>query len=63
MFVFFMLMALVFLIAGGVGLFYVNVNLGSGSSVWFVGNLTFGVFTFVGIALIIFLALFNQEFD
>lgn len=63
MFIFFMFMALVFLIAGGVGLFYVNVNLGSGSPVWMVGNITFGVFTFVGLALIVFLALFNQEFD
>ena len=63
MLLFFMLMALVFLIAGGVGLFYVNVNLGSGSAVWVVGNIAFGVFTFVGLALIVFLALFNQEFD
>ena len=63
MFIFFMFMALVFLIAGGVGLFYVYVNLGSGSAVWVVGNITFGVFTFVGLALIVFLALFNQEFD
>ena len=50
MLLFFMLMALVFLIAGGVGLFYVNVNLGSGSAVWVVGNIAFGVYTFVGLA-------------
>jgi hypothetical protein len=56
-------MALIFLIAGGIGLFYTNVNLGSGSTLWVFGNITFGVFTIVGIALIIFLALFNQEFD
>jgi len=63
MLVFFTIMALIFLIAGGIGLFYTNVNLGSGSTLWVFGNITFGVFTIVGIALIIFLALFNQEFD
>ncbi|MCK4274826.1 MAG: hypothetical protein KAW90_08015 [Dehalococcoidales bacterium] len=63
MLVFFTIMALIFLIAGGIGLFYTNVNLGSGSALWVFGNITFGVFTIVGIALIIFLALFNTEFD
>ena len=63
MFVFFMIMALIFLIAGGIGLFHVNVNLGAGTNLWIYGNITFGVFTIVGLALIIFLALFNQEFD
>jgi hypothetical protein len=58
-----MIMALIFLIAGGIGLFHVNVNLGVGTNLWIYGNITFGVFTIVGIALIIFLALFNQEFD
>ena len=63
MFVFFMIMALIFLIAGGIGLFHVNVNLGAGTNLWLYGNMIFGVFTVVGLALIIFLALFNQEFD
>jgi len=56
-------MALIFLIAGGIGLFHVNVNLGAGTNLWIYGNITFGVFTIVGVALIIFLALFNSEFD
>jgi hypothetical protein len=63
MLLFFMIIALIFLIAGGIGLFHVNANLGAGTNLWIYGNITFGVFTFVGIALIIFLALFNQEFD
>jgi len=63
MFVFFMILALIFLIAGGIGLFYTNVNLGAGSTLWVFGNITFGVFTIVGIAVLIFLALFNKEFD
>jgi len=62
-FIFFLIMALIFLIAGGIGLFHVNVNLGAGTNLWIYGNITFGVFTIVGVALIIFLALFNSEFD
>ncbi len=63
MLIFFMILALVFLVAGGIGLFHVNVNLGAGTNLWIYGNITFGVFTFLGIAIIIFLALFNQEFE
>ena len=63
MFTFFMILALIFLIAGGISLFYTNANLGAGSTLWVFGNITFGVFTIVGIAVLIFLALFNKEFD
>ena len=63
MFTFFMILALVFLVSGGIGLFHVNVNLASSSNLWLYGNLTFGTFTAVGIAIIIFMALFNSEFD
>ncbi len=63
MFVFFLILALVFLISGGIGLFHVNINLVSGADLWIYGNITFGVFTVVGIAVIIFLAIFNREFD
>lgn len=63
MFIFFMILALIFLIAGGIGLFHVNVNLASGTNLWIYGNITFGVFTIVGIAILVFLALFNREFD
>ncbi|HUT67881.1 MAG TPA: hypothetical protein VMW86_04955 [Dehalococcoidales bacterium] len=63
MFIFFMILALILLIAGGIGLFHVNVNLASGTNLWIYGNITFGVFTIVGIAILVFLALFNREFD
>jgi hypothetical protein len=63
MFIFFMIMALILLISGGTGLFYTNVNLGGGTNLWIIGNLTFGTFTIVGVGLLIFLALFNAEFD
>ena len=63
MFTFFMILALVFLVTGGIGLFHVNINIGSGTHLWLYGNLTFGTFAAVGVAVIIFLALFNSEFD
>lgn len=63
MFIFFMIMALVFLIVGGIGLFHVNINMSSATHLWFYGNLIFGTFTFVGVAVLAFLAFFNREFD
>jgi Na+/melibiose symporter-like transporter len=63
MIIFFMILALVFLITGGIGLFYTNVNLGSGTTIWVIGNLAFGTFAFFGVAILVFIALFNAEFD
>jgi hypothetical protein len=63
MFIFSMILALIFLIAGGIGLFYTNINLAAGSHLWMYGNITFGTFTIVGIATLIFMAIFNVEFD
>jgi len=63
MFIFFMVLALIFLIAGGIGLFYTNVNLGAGSPIWMYGNISFGTFTTVGALTLIFMALFGSEID
>lgn len=63
MFVFFMIIALIFLISGGVGLFYTNINLASGTHLWIFGNITFGTFTVIGIGALVFMALFNKEFE
>jgi hypothetical protein len=63
MITFFMIIGLVFLISGGAGLFYTNLNFGTGSELIVFGNLTFGTFTFVGLAIIVFLVLFNSEFE
>ena len=63
MFLFFMIMALIFLIAGGVGLFYTFVNLASGDPLWVFGVIAFGTFAVVGLAVLVFLAMYNQEFD
>lgn len=61
----FILFALVFLISGGVGLFYINTgdHLASGTPLFFLGNLGFGTFLAIGVLLLIFIAFFNTEFD
>jgi len=63
MFIFFMILALIFLIAGGIGLFHTNINLVAGSNLWIFGNITFGTFTIVGIGILVFMGLFNKEFE
>jgi hypothetical protein len=63
MFLFFMVFGLIFLIAGGVGLFYTYTNLASGVPLWMFGNIIFGTFIVLGIGILIFLAIFNSEFD
>ena len=63
MLILFLILALIFLIGGGVGLFYVNVNMVAGTDLWVCGNITFGVFLAVGIVIIIFMALFNTQFE
>lgn len=63
MFIAFLVLGLVFLVAGGVGLFYTNVNLAVGSHLWVIGNITFSTFTVVGLGVLIFMGLFNREFE
>ena len=57
------ILALIFLIAGGVGLFYTFVNLTSGDPLWVFGLITFGAFALVGLGVLVFLALFNTEIE
>ncbi len=63
MIIFFLVLSIIFLISGGVGLFYTNANLTAWSTLWVFGNLTFGTFALFGLAIIIFMAIFNAEFD
>ena len=65
MLIFFLILGLIFLISGGVGLFYVNTgsHIASGTPLFFMGNLTFATFAVFGIAILVFLAFFNAEFD
>lgn len=62
MLLFFMILGLIFLVSGGIGLFYTNANLVSWSTLWVFGNLTFGTFALFGVLVLIFLAFFNAEF-
>ncbi|MCX7911517.1 MAG: hypothetical protein N2506_00925 [Dehalococcoidales bacterium] len=63
MLIFFLILALLFLISGGIGLFYTNVNLAAGTDLWVIANITFGTFAIFGLAIIIFMAIFNAEFE
>ena len=63
MFLLFLIMALILLIAGGAGLFVTNINYMVGHLNWISGNLTFGTFTLLGLAIIVFLALFSSEIE
>lgn len=62
MLIYFLILGLVFLVTGGVGLFYVNTH-ELAETIQFIGNLAFGTFTFFGLAILVFLAIFNAEFD
>ncbi len=59
----FLILALIFLIGGGVGLFEVNTNVAAWTNLWTLGNIAFGVFVAVGIVIVVFMALFNTEFE
>ncbi|MGD1118372.1 MAG: hypothetical protein ABR886_02675 [Dehalococcoidales bacterium] len=65
MLIFFLILGLIFLVSGGVGLFYVNTgaHVASGTALFFIGNLTFATFVVFGLAILAFLAFFNAEFD
>jgi hypothetical protein len=58
-----LVVALIFLIGGGSGLFYVNTHIEAWSQLWWVGNIAFGTFALAGIVTCVFLALFNAEFE
>lgn len=49
MFLLFMVIGLVFLVAGGVGLFVTNINMDAGTHVWMIGNIAFSTFLVIGV--------------
>jgi hypothetical protein len=63
MLILFLILALIFLIGGGAGLFYVNINLVAHTDLWVCGNIAFGVFVAVGVVIVVFMALFNSQFE
>ena len=65
MIILFILFGLIFLVSGGVGLFYINTanHVAVGTGLFFLGNLAFGTFIAIGALILIFIAFFNAEFD
>ena len=63
MFLVIMILALVMFIAGGVGLFFTNIEGQAGSLIWIQGNITFGAFVVVGLIMIIVLAMFSSQIE
>ena len=63
MFIAFTILALIFLIAGVVGLFYTNTALIVGNPNWIQGNITFGTFTIIGLVAIVILTIFGSEIE
>lgn len=44
---------IILLISGGLGLFIVNLNYPMGDLLWMQGNLTYGIFALLGLAITI----------
>jgi hypothetical protein len=65
MMIFFLILGLMFLTSGGIGLFYVNTgnHVDPGTALFFLGNLGFATFVAFGVAILVFLAFFNADFD
>jgi hypothetical protein len=57
----FTIIGLILLVAGGVGLVITHTNYPSASLNWIEGNLTYGVFTLIGIAIIIIVTMIPKE--
>lgn len=57
----FTIIGLVLLVAGGIGLVITYANYPSATLDWIEGNLTYGVFTVVGLAIIILVTMVPRE--
>jgi hypothetical protein len=65
MIILFIVLSLVFLASGGIGLFYINTadHVAHGTALFFLGNLGFATFLAIGVLILIFIAIFNADFD
>jgi hypothetical protein len=65
MIIIFIIFALVFLVSGGVGLFYINTanHVAAGTPLFFLGNLGFATFIVIGALILAFIAFFNTDFE
>ncbi|KPK23605.1 MAG: hypothetical protein AMJ70_03110 [Dehalococcoidia bacterium SG8_51_3] len=61
LFAFMTFVALLLFIVGSIGIVITFINFSIGDPHWFHGILTFGVFTVVGLATIVFLAMRSPE--
>jgi len=51
------------LISGAAGLFIINLNYPAGNLIWIQGNLTYGVFTLVGLVITLCLMISGLELE
>lgn len=51
------------ILAGGIGLFVTTTNLALGDTLWIQGIITYGVFTIIGIAIVICIMISGPEVD
>lgn len=65
MIILFILLALIFLTSGSIGLFYIHTggHISSADPLFFLGNLGSATFLAIGVLILIFIAMFNAEFD
>ena len=65
MIIIFIIFALVCVISGGVGLFYINTanHVAAGTPLFFLGNLGFATFLVLGALILAFIAFFNTDFE
>ena len=63
MFLFLLVIALIFLIAGGIGLIFIFLTWDTGSANWIQGVITFGTFAVIGLASLGFLFVFPEEIE
>ncbi len=65
MFGIFILLAVILLVSGGIGLFYINTggHVAADAPLFFMGNLGSATFLAIGVIILVFIAFFNAEID
>ena len=62
-FILLLILALIFVVAGGVGLIFTIITWDVGHANWIQGIITFGTFAAVGLVSLIFLIMFPGEIE
>ena len=63
MFLLLLILALIFVVAGGAGLIFTFITWDTGNAHWIQGIITFGAFAAVGLVSLGFLIMFPQEIE